>query len=299
MTVAVEATGTGKEGGAYMAEPSGWMSGGGRPPVDLHTDRPHAARVYDYLLGGKTNYPADREAAERVSALIPHTVAIARENRAFMHRVARYLAEEAGIRQFLDIGTGIPTSPNLHEIVQSVAPESRVVYVDNDPIVLTHSRALHTSHPSGRTAYVHGDLCSPDVILADPVLRATLDLGRPVALTIIAVLHWLPEEQDAYAIVRRLLDALPAGSYLAISHGTDDFAPDAARTVARDFRSAGAQTTSRSRAEVVRFFDGLEIVEPGLQVVQRWRPADGPDGALGRQLSDTDIPLYGGVGRKN
>jgi hypothetical protein len=280
-----------------MADTADWMRTDPRPPAELHTDRAHPARVYDALLGGKTNYPADREAAEHTKATLPHTVMTARQNRAFMHRVARYLAGEAGVRQFLDIGTGIPTSPNLHEVVQEIAPESRVVYADNDPIVLTHSRALHTSHPRGRTAYVHGDLCDLGSILDNPGLRETLDLTRPVAVTLVAVLHWLPQDQDTYAIVRRLLEALPSGSFLALSHATDDFTPDALRAVAENFRAGGSNVNARSKAEVTRFFDGLELVEPGVQVVQRWHP-EIADAETGRTLTDTDIPLYGGVARK-
>lgn len=281
-----------------MADPENWMTaGGGREPVELHTDRPHAARIYDVLLGGKTNYPADRLAAEHAVKVLPNAADVARQNRAFMHRVVRYLAEEAGIRQFLDIGTGIPTPPNLHEVAQSIDPASRIVYADNDPIVLVHSRALHTSHPEGRTAYIQGDLREPESILGHPDLLATLDLTRPVALSLVAVLHWLPKDPDPYAIVARLVGALPSGSYLALSHGTNDFQPAAIREVAEDFESKGSDVNARSKDEVLRFFDGLELVEPGLQVVQKWRPDPLDIGA--RTIADTDIPLYGGVARKS
>ncbi|MGW5937865.1 SAM-dependent methyltransferase [Streptomyces celluloflavus] len=280
-----------------MVEPEDWMAAAGKPPVELHTDRPHAARVYDLLLGGKTNYPADREAAKATLAVLPNAAMIARQNRSFMHRAARYLTVEAGIRQFLDIGTGIPTSPNLHEIVQSIAPQSRIVYADNDPIVLAHSRALHTSHPEGRTAYVQADLCSPESILDDPRLRQTLDLTQPVALTLLAVLHWLPAEHDPYAIVRQILRAFPAGSYLALTYVTNDFDPSALRDVSDTFRARGSHVNARRKDEVLRFFDGMELVEPGLQVVQRWRPDPTDLGA--DAIADTDIPLYAGVARKN
>lgn len=280
-----------------MAGDAEWMRAGPKPPVELHTDRPHAARVYDVLLGGKTNYAADRAAAEQALAALPSAALAARHNRAFMHRAARYLVREAGIRQFLDIGTGIPTSPNLHEVVQSVAPESRIVYVDNDPIVLTHSRALHISHPRGRTAYLHGDLCHPERIMGDPGLRETLDLGRPVALTLVAVLHWLPADQDAYAIVGRLLAALPAGSFLALTYVTDDVEHAAIGEIARNFRRAGSDVTVRSRDQVLRFFDGLDLVDPGVVLVDHWRPEEGglPLGSPG----DVRIPLYAGVARKS
>ncbi len=280
-----------------MTDAADWMETGHRSPVDLQTDRPHAARVYDYLLGGKTNYAADRLAAEQTLATMPNAGMTARQNRAFMHRAARYLVTEAGIRQFLDIGTGIPTSPNLHEVVQTVAPSARIVYADNDPIVLTHSRALHTSHPEGRTAYVPGDLCDVDGILSDPTLRETLDLSRPVALTLVAVLHWLPGDRDPYAIVGRLMDALPSGSFLALTHITDDFTPAAVREISDNFKRTGSHVNARTKAEVERFFDGLELVEPGVQVIQRWRPDDVEVGLP--TPGDTEIPLYGGVARKN
>lgn len=277
-------------------ESEDWMAATPKPPIDLHTDRPHAARVYDLFLGGKTNYPADRKAAEQTLEVLPNAAMIARQNRAFMHRAARYLAAEAGIRQFLDIGTGIPTSPNLHEVVQASTPQARIVYADNDPIVLAHSRALHTSHPDGRTAYIQADLCHPQEILRHPQLRGVLDLAQPVALTLVAVLHWLPPEYDPYAIVKELLGELPTGSYLALTHVTNDFEPEAIETVSENFESEGSHVNVRSKAEVLRFFEGLELVEPGLEVVHRWRP-DEPDVGAGA-LSDTDIPLYGGAARK-
>ncbi|MFI0214411.1 SAM-dependent methyltransferase [Streptomyces lydicus] len=280
-----------------MAEPEDWMAVKAAPPVELHTGRPHAARVYDVLLGGKTNYPADRAAAEQTLAALPNAAMIARQNRAFMQRAARHLAAEAGIRQFLDIGTGIPTSPNLHEVVQAIAPQSRIVYADNDPIVLAHSRALHTSHRDGRTAYIQADLCRPREILRNEQLRRTLDLDQPIALTLVAVLHWLPSDQDPYAIVGELLDAFPAGSFLALTHVTDDFEPDALEEVSENFQAKGSYVNARGKDEVQRFFDGLEMVEPGLQVVQQWRPDPVELGA--DAFGETDIPLYAGVARKN
>ena len=279
-----------------MTNGAQWPSGGGRRPVDLHTDRPHPARVYDVLLGGKTNYAADRSAAEQAVAVLPNAVLAARQNRAFMHRVARHLAAHCGIRQFLDIGTGIPTSPNLHEVVQAVTPSARVVYADNDPIVLTHSRALHTSGPEGRTAYVDADLCDPQSILDNPELRSTLDLREPVALTLLLILQWLPEGQDAYAIVERLMRALPQGSFLAISHATHDFDPPAFAKLTEQFAAGGQHLTPLSHAEVARFFGGMRLVEPGVTVVQRWRP-DRTD-ITGQGIGATDIPIYAGVARK-
>lgn len=269
------------------------------PPerVDLHTDRPHPARVYDVLLGGKTNFEADREAARQVLANLPAARRTAHENRAFMHRAVRYLAE-AGIRQFLDIGTGIPTPPNLHDVAQAIAPESRVVYTDNDPIVLVHSRALHDSHPSGRTAYIDGDLCRPDEIVGHPRLNDTLDLREPVALTLLTVLHWLPAGVDAYVVVERLLAALPSGSHLVISHVTADFDPPALGAVTSGLGRQGSNVTPRSREQVAAFFTGLDLVDPGLTLVEEWRPD--AESARRRAAADSDevVPLYVGVARK-
>ncbi|WP_030544831.1 SAM-dependent methyltransferase [Streptomyces albus] len=279
-----------------MTDAEEWMRARSRPPVELHTDRPHAARVYDVLLGGKTNYPEDRKAAEQLLETMPVAGLMAHQNRAFMHRAVRYLAREAGVRQFLDIGTGIPTPPNLHEVVQQADPACRVVYTDNDPIVLAHSRALHESTPEGRTAYIEADLCDPEGILRHPRLRATLDLGRPVAVTLVAVLHWLPEHADPHGIVGRLLRDLPSGSHLVLSHATNDFEPATLKKVSDNFKAKGSNVTPRSKGEVLRFFDGLELVEPGLRIVHRWRPDPVDVGA--DTLADTDIPLYVGVARK-
>ncbi|AXK33325.1 SAM-dependent methyltransferase [Streptomyces armeniacus] len=279
-----------------MADTEEWMRADSKPPVELHTDRAHAARVYDVLLGGKTNYPADRQAAEQLLVSLPNAATIARQNRAFMHRVARHLVAEEGIRQFLDIGTGIPTSPNLHEVTQRIAPESRVVYADNDPIVLVHSRALHHSSPEGRTAYIQGDLCEPASILEHPELLQTFDLTRPVAVTLIAILHWLPKGEDPYEIVGGILDRLPSGSCLALTHVTDDFEPAAMREATDGLKAGGSNVEARTRDEVLRFFDGMELLEPGLEVVQRWRPD--PVDVGSDALGPTDIPLYAGAARK-
>lgn len=281
-----------------MADAKDWMRAKRPEPsgqVDLHIDRPHPARVYDVLLGGKTNFEADREAAQKALENVPIARKTAVENRDFMRRAVRHLAE-AGVRQFLDIGTGIPTSPNLHEVVQEVAPESRVVYADNDPIVLVHSQALHTSHPAGRTAYVDGDLCEPDRIIEHPQIQATFDLTKPVALTLLAVLHWLRPDADPYAIVNRLLEALPSGSYLAISHVTADFDPPALGALRSDLGERGSNITPRTKDEVARFFDGLELLEPGLTLIEKWRPTVA---AVESQAEPGKIvPLYAGVGRK-
>jgi hypothetical protein len=262
--------------------------------VDLRTDRPHPARVYDFLLGGKDNFPADRAAAEQGLKANPNSRIPPRENRAFLRRAVRYLAGEAGIRQFLDIGTGIPTSPNVHEVAQAVAPDARVVYVDNDPIVLAHARALLTSSPEGRTDYIDADLRDIDAILASPQLRDVLDLDRPIGLLLVAIMHFVPDSDDPYGITKRLLDMLPSGSYLALSHLTGDFDPQAWEGVAAVYRRSGVIMQVRSRPDVERFFDGLDLMEPGVQSVPRWRPEPGTDDAP----TDAEVSVYGGVARK-
>jgi hypothetical protein len=267
---------------------------------DLRLDRPHSARMYDYYLGGKDNYAPDREAAEKVKEVFPGIQTVARLNRAFMHRASRWLADEVGIRQFLDIGTGIPTQPNLHQVVQQVAEESRVVYVDYDPVVLAHARALMTSTPEGRTAYIHADVTRPDTILGAPELQETLDLSRPVALSLIALLHFVPDERDAYGIVRRLLSTLPAGSALVLSHATGDFDPATMRRSEEIYRRNGITFQGRNKAEVERFFTGLELVEPGVEVSHRWRP-DNQEGMArvgSAEIEDVDASMWVGVAFK-
>ncbi|MGW7518199.1 SAM-dependent methyltransferase [Streptomyces sp. NPDC054796] len=290
------------------------------PTPEIDTSTPHSARVYDYWLNGKNNYEADAEAARRVSEIWPTVRVGAQLNRAFMHRATRWLAAEAGIRQFLDVGTGIPTEPNLHQIAQSVAPEARVLYADNDPIVLQYAQALLHSTPEGRTAYLHADVTRPRDILESSELRETLDLGRPVALSLMALLHLISDERGAYEIVRTLVDALPSGSYVMLTHATDDLDPELMARVATFYESSvtgGGQL--RSKEGVLRFFDGLELVEPGLVVAHRWRPelnltddvhkpraaaehgeADEPEEAVvpEREVSDAELSVYGGVARK-
>ncbi len=272
-----------------------WMTRPMRDPIDLRTDVPHAARVYDALLGGKTNYKADRAAAAMVREQLPTLDLTARMGREFMHRVTAYLAGEAGVRQFLDIGTGIPTSPNLHEVAQSIAPESRVVYADNDPIVLTHSRALGESSPEGVTTYVEADAGEPESILAHPEVRGTLDWSRPVGLSMLLLLHWLPAERDPDAVVSTLVDALPSGSYVALSYATDDFDREAWQAIGAGLKAAGSGgVIPRSKPEFERLFKGLEMVEPGVVPPQRWRP----DGHALALAGDTDVPIWAGVARK-
>ncbi|CAO5159769.1 O-methyltransferase involved in polyketide biosynthesis [Frankia sp. AiPs1] len=271
-----------------------WTSPSGEHrAVDLKTDQPHSARMYDYYLGGKDHFRADREAAERALASFPNARTSARENRAFLVRSIRHLASTAGIRQFLDIGTGIPTSPNLHEVAQGVDPRARVVYADNDPIVLTHARALLTSAAEGVTAYLDVDLHSPESILAAPQLRDTLDFSQPIALSVLAILHFFPDADDPFALVDELVRELPTGSYLTITHATADY-DDGMERLAASYRASGIPAQTRSRDEILRFFDGLEVLDPGLCTVHRWRP----DADVRSDLTDGEVSFYGAVARK-
>jgi hypothetical protein len=257
--------------GAAGADPD-WL------PPEINTDVAHPARVYDYWLGGKDNFPADRALAEHIMQAIPTMRAMAQANRAFLVRAVRYLAGEAGIRQFLDIGTGIPTSPNVHEVAQAVAPDAQVVYVDNDPIVLAHARALLKSQDVGETAFILADLRQPQAIVDHPTLGATLDLTEPVALLMVAVLMYFRDSEDPnpYGMVATLLERLPSGSYLAVSHPTADFNPQAMAGAVAAAEQAGVTLVPRSRAETEAFFAGLELVEPGVVPVLTWRPDDQP-----------------------
>ncbi|MBB4913426.1 SAM-dependent methyltransferase [Streptosporangium saharense] len=262
-------------------------------PVDLRTNQPHSARVYDYMLGGKDNFAADRKVAEEVMALSPYLRVSVRANRNFMVRVARYLASELGITQFLDIGTGLPTSPNLHEVVQRVNPEARIVYIDNDPIVLQHARALLVGTPTGKTSYIDADIHDPQGILDAAETQNTLDLGKPVALCLIAILHFIPDEQEAHEIVRKLLRPLPSGSALALSTIAVDAAPERVTSAVAAFNARGIASKTRTRAEVDLFFEGLDIVPPGLVPVHHWHPD-----AEARSLKDDEVSMYGGIGIK-
>ncbi len=267
---------------------------GGEPPqpasFDFDTSVAHPARVYDYWLGGRDNFAADREAAERVLAATPGLRTRVRANRAFLARAVRYLAGPAGIRQFLDIGTGIPSANNTHEVAQSVAPTARIVYVDNDPIVLTHARALLTSSPDGATDYVQADLHDPDPILA--AARGTLDLQQPVAVMLLGVLHLIQDAEDPWAIVARLMAAMPAGSYLAISHPALEINPGQQEAQKRYNERVSTPQTLRTHPEVERFFTGLELIEPGLVQVHQWRPEPGDP------VPEDGKSAHGGVGRK-
>src|SRR5260370_30145135 len=233
----------------------------------------HPARVYDYWLGGKDNFEADRIAGEETIAAYPAIRMSARANRAFLARTVRYLAAEKGIRQFLDLGTGLPTASNTHEVAQSVAPESRIVYVDNDPLVLSHPPALLTSSPERRTAYLDADLRDTDRILEQAA--RTLDFGRPVAIMLLAILHYIPDLDEARQIVARLLRAVPSGSYLTISHAASDISPEQMAEMIRRMNQhlAEGNHVARTHEVVAQFFDGLEVLTPGVVKVTEGRPA--------------------------
>src|ERR1700678_2707046 len=233
------------------------------PPMvpDVDISRPHMARIYDYFLGGANHFAADRETAEKILQTNPAIRTAARENRAFLGRAVRYLAAEAGIRQFLDIGTGLPTTNNVHEVAQAVAPSSHVVYADNDPLVLAHARALLTSSPEGRTAYIQADLRDPAAILDNPSVREVIDFGQPVGLMLIAVLHFIPDDGKPAEIITTLLDALPSGSYLVATHGTTEHLP--AEGIERTYARGGIAGQTRDSGEFGRLaFSGLDLVPP-------------------------------------
>jgi hypothetical protein len=244
--------------------------------LTIDTSLPHSARVYDWWLGGKDNYPADRALGEAFIQAIPTMRFMAKENRNFMIRAARFLAREAKIRQFLDIGTGIPTSPNLHEVTQAIEPTSRIVYIDNDPIVMAHSRALMVGSEAGETRYIQADLRRAGEIPTNPEVRGVLDFDEPVALTLIAILMLLPDEDDPWGLVRSLMDGLPSGSYIAISHPSQDFNPEAVAKVTEMSARGSLTLVPRVRDEVRRFFGDWELVDPGLVPVMAWRPDGEP-----------------------
>jgi SAM-dependent methyltransferase len=262
----------------------------------LDPSRPHAARRYNYWLGGKDHFQADRDSAAMIEQFMPSVAIGAREGRRFHGRVVRYLAE-AGVRQFLDIGCGLPAPDNTHEIAQAVDPTARVVYVDNDPLVLSHARALLQGTPEGRTAYIDADLRQPDRIIHSPEVFATLDLDRPVGILLVAVLHFLLDDDEPYDIVRRLVGTVPPGSYLVISNATTDFmTPEQVAMVeAANARAERREDRARLRslAEVERFFDGLDLVPPGICCPADWRPTD-PEAP---RPTPTEVCAYAGVAR--
>ncbi|MBO4254269.1 SAM-dependent methyltransferase [Streptomyces griseorubiginosus] len=283
----------------------------------IDTTKAHSARVYDVFLGGKDNYPVDRAAAAAGLAVNPRGYLDVRHNRDFLRRAVNTLAQDDGIRQFLDIGTGLPTAENVHQIAQRIIPDARVVYVDNDPVVLTHARALLTSGPEGRTDYVDADFNNPAHILEQAA--KTLDFDQPMALCLVAILHFV-EDTEAYPIVRELMEALPSGSRLVLSHLTDDLNPDNIRALQRTYTERGLTFVLRSKAEVERFFteNSLDIAEPGVVPVHRWRADNAapvpeqPEASYLETLdaiekiryadindvTDADINIYAGIGRK-
>ncbi len=251
----------------------------------------HSARVWNYWLGGKDNYKVDRELAAELAETFPGIRDQARQVRQFLFRAVRYLVAEVGIRQFLDIGTGLPTANNTHEIAQGIAPQARIVYVDNDPLVLVHARALLTSHPGGATDYVEADVRNPDKILREAA--RTLDFTQPIGLIMLGILGWIPDSDNPQAIVSRLLDSLPSGSYLVISDGadTDPAQVEAVRAFNQNPDSASSYHL-RSPEQIARFFDGLELAEPGVVSTSRWRPEPSAWG------EPAEVPEFSGVGRK-
>jgi hypothetical protein len=273
------------------AAPGNDAAAGKTGPLPFDTSKAHQARMYDYLLGGKDNYAADRDAAVEMLKIYPETAFTARANRAFLGRVVRYLAADAGIRQFLDIGTGIPTAGNTHQVAQAIAPEARVVYVDYDPVVLAHARALLTSNEAGATEYIDADLRDTGSILTQAA--QLLDFTQPVAITLISILHAIPDADDPHAIVARLMDAVPSGSYLAITHGASDLIePGTLQSLHHSWKGKVQQQFQwRTQEQVMRFFADMDLVEPGLVRVHDWRPEAGT-GEAGKSA------MWTAVGRK-
>jgi SAM-dependent methyltransferase len=263
-----------------------------RIPPEINTNVPQSARVYDYWLGGKDHFPADRALGDAIAAALPTIRTQVRAQRAFLGRAVRYLTRDAGVRQFLDIGTGIPSAGNVHDVAQEIAPESRVLYVDNDPIVLAHARALMSGTPQGSVAFIQADLREPEAILGDPAVAGTLDLAEPVGLVLIGVMHHLRDDDDPRRIVATLVDALAPGSYLVLSQTTPDFDPDAMGALAAASEQGGIPNVPRSLADTEPFFAGLELVEPGLVPMGDWRPDPGAEREPGA------VHAYGGVARK-
>ncbi len=277
--------------GSQEARPPG---AGSAWEASFDTSVAHPARRYDYWLGGKDNYAADRESGDAVAAAFPAVRTAAIENRNFLGRAVTYLARDARIRQFLDIGTGIPSANNTHQVAQAIAADARIVYVDNDPIVLAHARALLTSSSEGATAYIDADLREPGKILSDPELRRTLDLSQPVALMLVSILQFIVDSDDPYGIVGQLIKALPPGSFLAISHPTYDFMlPQTIAELDAANAARGVVFRPRSRAEFARFFEGLELVPPGIQSVAEWRAENEEQ----PRPSAAETAVYGAVAR--
>ncbi|MEU9386926.1 SAM-dependent methyltransferase [Streptomyces sp. NPDC048279] len=263
------------------------MTQDGNRPVEIDTSKPHPARIYDYLLGGKDNYEVDRKAGDQLAAVAPEVWISVRANRGFLRRAVRHVVD-SGVRQILDVGTGLPTSPNVHEVAQEAAADVRVAYVDNDPIVKAHADAL--LNRAGTTSIVLADLRDPKSVVEHPEVRRIIDFDQPVALFLVAILHFIRDAEEPERIVATLRDALPAGSFLVLSHATDDFAERSEAQAV--YNNATASMNLRTRARVEQFFDGFELVEPGLVQVPFWRPdTTPPDGSQ-------EIGFYGGVAVK-
>jgi len=273
------------------ADGTGADDTGGDGGTGIDTTVPHSARIWNYWLGGKDNYAVDRMAGDQTIAVLPEIVDIARASREFLARVVRYLTADAGIRQFLDIGTGLPTANNTHEVAQRIAPSARVVYVDNDPLVLTHARALLVGSPEGATDYIDADARDVDTILRGAA--ATLDFSQPVAITMLGILPFIGDDAVATGIVTKLLAAVPAGSYLALTHSTSEVSGERVVEAVRQWNQvAPTPYTLRSPEQIAVFFDGLTMVEPGLVPCPRWRPDPG-DAAGARDMDE-----HCGLGRK-
>ncbi|NMO56957.1 SAM-dependent methyltransferase [Actinoplanes sp. TBRC 11911] len=257
--------------------------------IDQHV--PHTARIWNYWLGGKDNFAADRAVGDQVQRFLPDIVTSARADRKFLHRAVRHLVSDAGIRQFLDVGTGLPTADNTHEVAQRIAPETRIVYADNDPLVLTHARALLTSTPAGATDYIDADARDTSAILA--AAAKTLDFEKPVAVMLLGVLNFIGDDEEAVGIVRRLMAAVPSGSYLAIAHPTTEVRPEESAAAAKQWNeTATPPITLRSKAQLLDYFDGLSVLDPGVVTCTKWRPEPGDPTA------GTDVYQFCGLARK-
>ena len=267
------------------------LSGGAAQPLKIDTSKPHPARMYDYFLGGKDNYEVDQEAAEQFIKAAPEVREAVRANRHFLHRAVRHVVAECGIRQILDIGTGLPTEPNVHQTARAIAPETRVAYVDNDPIVSAHSMSLLDDDTN--TSVVLADLRDPRAVLDHPDVHKVIDFDEPVALLLVAVLHFITEAEDPDRIVATLRDALPAGSCLVLSHATVDIHDNDREDAVKVYNSATATMNPRDRARVLEFFGDFTLVDPGLTLVPDWRPEEPP------APGTPPIGIYGGVARKN
>lgn len=259
-------------------------------PTEIDTKVAHIARVYDYFLGGKDNFPADREAAALILRSNPGMRDTCEEQRAFLRRSVRHLTG-LGIRQFIDIGTGLPTQENTHEVAQAIAPSTRVAYIDNDPIVLAHARVLMADRHHGRTVFISADVRDPKRLLADPALQDLIDFEEPVAILLVGILHFLPDDEDPASIIKTLLDAVPPGSYIAVSHGTPDFLPEVGRATQAAYQMSSMPCRVRTRDEVMTLLGGVELIEPGMVLLAEWLP-DEPVTENAQQIT------YAAVARK-